>query len=218
MDEYLDVNKVLQFNEEFLNYLRKHSVTATRLDKGIYPFDDGIRIHPFYPEIKTRKDGICTSFLGIGCGFGTAERQVILAGMKKENVNGIDIKPDRIELGFRIYQDKDAMKNNFIIGNALSLHDYFLPESFDYVYSSYLINLLENHENVKKYLENAYWVLRQDGTFFGRTIQNRNGFNISSNELEEYLDKAGFKRIFAENRYQNGKNILYFHCHKLQQG
>ena len=215
MDEYLDVNKVLQFNEEFLNYLRKHPVTATRLDKGIYPFDGGIRIHPFYPEIRKKKDGRYTSFLGIGCGHGCDERQVKFAGVK--NVKGIDKYPDRIEEGFKIYQDRDVMENNFIVGDALSLHDYFLPESFDYVHSSWLTNKLDGHE-VKKLFENARWVLRRDGTFFGKTPEKGNNFDISSGEIEEYLDKAGFKRIFAENRYQNGKNILYFHCHKLQQG
>jgi len=215
MDEYIDTSKILRIDldgriyPKTLNYMKQHSLLFTKSD-------DGIIEHPLYPEIKTRKDDTYTSLLDVGCGVGITVRQLTFADMKPENVKGIDIAKIFIELGFRIYKDEDSMKNNFIVGDALSLHDYFLPESFDYLYSSFLIDSLENRENVKKHLENAEWALRQGGTFFGRTLLgNINRTNISSDEMEEYLHEAGFNEIFLEKRHRNERTILYFHCYKL---
>lgn len=217
MDEYIDTNKIFRISDEVLSEMRKHSMLATRMDNGIYPFDTGIRGHPFYSQIKITKDGAYTSFLDLGCGAGTVERQLILAGMKKDNVLGMDINPRRFRLGYRIYRDEDIMEGNFILGDVLS-PDPNLINSFDYAYSSYLINVLGNNDNVIRFLGTAFDVLKDEGTFFGRLPENGNKFDITAHDLTDYLRETGFDFVYTEERNHNGKNIVYFQADKLKQG
>jgi SAM-dependent methyltransferase len=70
-------------------------------------------------------------FLDMACCFGHAIRELVHGGAPAENIYGCDLKPDFIELGYKLFQDRDKLSSKFITA------DIFDPNSALAQYKGY---------------------------------------------------------------------------------
>lgn len=158
-----------------------------------------INHHPHYSEIMNQVNEN-TTFLDAGCGIGWDARRVIKDALKKENVKGIDIDPNLIEMGLKLYGDKEVMKGVFEVRDALSTG--YEDGSFDIVTSNAVIQILREKELITKYVKEVYRILKKpDGIFFGRTLgddtewKNEHLYVFSVENLKKYLTAFGFRNV-----------------------
>ena len=69
--------------------------------------------------MKTGKE----TYLDLGCCFGQDIRRLVYDGVPSENCYGSDLRLDFMELGHRLFLDKDSLRSQFIAG------DVFDPEA-----------------------------------------------------------------------------------------
>lgn len=127
--------------------------------------------------------------LDVGCGTGSA---TVLAAPKANEVVGIDLSPDMIELAHEKVQ-KSGLTNTRLF--ATSVEDYRPEIPFDKVISSFMI------PHVKPFLRPAiyrcmYSFLRPGGTvgLFGSRGEVCDVYETRE-EIEENLTRAGFENI-----------------------
>jgi len=130
-----------------------------------------IKYNPHFAEII--KDAENKLYLDLGCCFGMEMRQLIVDGVKPQNIVGVDIEPKFIEGGFAIFEDKDKLDDRFIIASFLdnSFVDLILKKfggPVDVIYAGSVIQLLTEKEIVKL-VSNVFALLKDGGTFLGQT-------------------------------------------------
>lgn len=128
----------------------------------------GIEVHPFpcigswrfldlilcygpqYAEILSRvRNG--EKFLDLGCCFGQELRRLIVDGAPAENLYGIDLRQDYLDLGYELFLDRDSCKATFATANALepSEHEWTkLAGSLSVVYTGAFFHLFDRPEQV----------------------------------------------------------------------
>lgn len=99
------------------------------------------------PDLKDKKS------LLLGCG--TGDESQLLKEFNGENIIGIDISKESIELAKNTYPEY-----NFLVGDMHNLP--FEDEYFDFIYSSLAIHY---SSNPKKVYEEAFRVLKNEGYF-----------------------------------------------------
>ena len=92
--------------------------------------------------------------LDMGCCFGQTVRQLVVDGAPAENTYGCDLQPDFIELGYRLFKDRDKLQTKFLVADifdsASPLHD--LKGHLDVVYAGSFFHLwgLEQQKDVSR--------------------------------------------------------------------
>jgi SAM-dependent methyltransferase len=108
-----------------------------------------------YPEVISRlKAG--EIFLDLGCCFGQELRQLAYDGAPTENLYGSDLRPEFIELGYKLFKDKDSFKATFIPSDVFDDSSELLKQlagKIDIIYTGSFFHLF--------HLEEQYAVARQ---------------------------------------------------------
>jgi len=73
--------------------------------------------HPKYTQIRQSLSNL--RLIDIGCCMGTEIRQLLVDGIDSRNVLGIDIQPQFIDIGIKLFNDAPSFKDRFVICNLL---------------------------------------------------------------------------------------------------
>lgn len=101
-----------------------------------------LNTQPVYSQIISRlQQG--QKFLDLGCFLGQDIRRLIFDGAPAENIYGVDLKPEFVDLGYEFFLDRSKLRSKFLIG------DIFDPSSditqldgeIDIVYASSFFHL-----------------------------------------------------------------------------
>lgn len=56
-------------------------------------------------------------FLDLGCGFGQDMRRLVYDGAPSENLIGLELRQDFVDLGYELFRDKLQLKSRFLVQN-----------------------------------------------------------------------------------------------------
>ena len=161
--------------------------------------------------------------LDYGCGTGDNVRQLIRDGYPREHISASDINRASIDLGFDLYRDKADIDDLFTASEAFP----FGVGEFDFVYSASVLHVIDDDDELREYLANAYTTLAADGVFFGSTLGVEDGTVpspdrwgpqrvITEQQLAEFLTSVGFscpdvvRREHVHHQVNEQKNLCYF--------
>ncbi|KAJ4412915.1 hypothetical protein N0V82_008675 [Gnomoniopsis sp. IMI 355080] len=105
---------------------------------------------PEYQNILGRlKSG--EKLLDAGCCFGYVLRQVALNGVPAENLAGIDVHQEFVDLGYELFQDRDRFQARFVVGDVLNSSPSLKPldGQFDIIHASSLLHLFGWDDQVR---------------------------------------------------------------------
>lgn len=105
---------------------------------------------PAYQDILGRlKSG--EKLLDAGCCFGHVLRQVALDGVPDENLAGIDVHQEFIDLGYELFQDRDRFQARFVVGDVLNSSPSLEPldGQFDIIHASSFLHLFGWDDQVR---------------------------------------------------------------------
>ncbi|KAK4166956.1 hypothetical protein QBC43DRAFT_349767 [Cladorrhinum sp. PSN259] len=74
---------------------------------------------PTYSELVSRGQNGAV-ILDCGCCFGQALRQLAFDGVPQENLVGLDLRQEFIDLGFELFKDSQTWKGKFVAGDLLA--------------------------------------------------------------------------------------------------
>lgn len=198
-----DPNSAREITERVEKIRKKHeSKIVWQLRKRERFAIPRIQNHPHYNGI-IKNVNKSTKFLDAGTGCGWDLRRAIKDGLSTENVRGIDIDPNLIEMGFEVYRDEEVMRDVFEVMDATKTK--FSDGCFDIIHSGSVIHGLGYRDKATKYIQEMSRILRKPGgIFFGRTLGDnsereifyRTELYISNPEkLKQYLGNMGFIEI-----------------------
>ncbi|KAI3396955.1 hypothetical protein diail_11355 [Diaporthe ilicicola] len=76
--------------------------------------------HPLYATIIERLKQPGAAYLDIGCCFGQDLRRLAYDGVPPENLTGVDIAGDLMELGYRLFCDRDTLRARFTVADVFA--------------------------------------------------------------------------------------------------
>lgn len=225
---------LLKINEIYSKALNIHSYRCLRTLKFLAP---RIVNNPFYEKIVLA--GKEQTILDIGCALGTDLRKMYLDGSKRQKLYGLDLENGFIELGYELFNDKEATTIHFLTGNILekeTVETLQKDETWDIIYSSSVIHLLEKTEIIIL-LQHVYDLLPNGGIFFGQTTglkepqerlekSGRRRYLHSKNSLLKEFEAVGYRDVKIEvrehdrninneeNLFNGQRNLLYFYAQK----
>ncbi|KAF2202498.1 hypothetical protein GQ43DRAFT_448053 [Delitschia confertaspora ATCC 74209] len=100
-----------------------------------------------YPEILQRiKQG--AKLLDMGCCFGQEIRQLVADGAPSENLYGCDLRPEYIELGYKLFLDKDRLHATFLTADIFGPESAFtnLKGQLDFIFAGSFFHLWSYHD------------------------------------------------------------------------
>jgi ubiquinone/menaquinone biosynthesis C-methylase UbiE len=155
---------------------------------------------PLYPTIVSRLQG-GDSLLDVGCCFGQILRQLAVDGAPSSHLAGTDLRPEFIELGFELFQDRDTFKARFITGNVLDPKDESLEAlngQFDIIHAASFFHLFEWDDQLKA----AERIIRflKPGRASNSIILGRQVGTSTALTLEEYKAKLA-AGVLERRRY-----------------
>lgn len=115
--------------------------------------ENGITNCDEYEEVLKRV-GKGEKLLDVACCFGQTVRQLVADGAPSENIYGSDLEAVFIELGYKLFKDRDKLQSKFLVANifdpASSLTD--IKGKMDIVYAGSFFHLwgLEKQKEVSK--------------------------------------------------------------------
>lgn len=209
--------------------IRKYKKEGVRYPRILMRMgDQNILKHKQFQNILQVK----SDFLDYGCGTGDDIRALIKSGYPPQKIVAYDVNWNSINLGFDLYLDRDTLGIQFIVSRGFPFH----PSTFDIVYSGSVIHVLHSKRAIKRYLLNAYLVLKPVGILFGSTLGFRIGEPtphraerlrrsgwlhrlrhkrvklLSREELDTLLREVGFSDI--QISYDDVNHRLWFHARK----
>ena len=104
-----------------------------------------------YPAILSRlvSSPPDQTLLDVGCGLGQELRALISAGVKPEQVFGLDLVDGFIKLGYQLFNDEEQLPNGqFIIHNLLVPIPQELDGAFDVIFASAFFHLFDWDDQV----------------------------------------------------------------------
>lgn len=131
-----------------------------------------IESHSFFRAISATLGGLTKkSVCDLGCGNGYYGRECLEKGA--DYVVGFDLSEDMVNEANRLI--KDPKKEKYQVGNVLEIKSNTQPkESFDIVLVVYLWNYATNSEQLKHFMEVAFWLLKKNGVAFVVTDNKTN--------------------------------------------
>ncbi|ORX98147.1 S-adenosyl-L-methionine-dependent methyltransferase [Basidiobolus meristosporus CBS 931.73] len=141
-----------------------------------------MKSHPFYPSLLTlnrKNEGL--KVLDLGCCFGADLRKLIIDGFSGENLTGLDISADFIQLGQELFKDEETSGLKFVVADILS--DEW-PEKvaglqFDVIYLGSFLHLFDRPQQ-ETILRRVSQLLKENGVLFGK--------NLGSGGVESTVD------------------------------
>ncbi|KAF2818717.1 hypothetical protein CC86DRAFT_308460 [Ophiobolus disseminans] len=109
-------------------------------------------IEEYEEVVKRLQDG--QKLLDMACCFGQTIRQLVADGAPADNIYGCDLQPDFIELGYKLFKDRDKLQTKFLVADVFdtesALND--LKGDLDIVYAGSFFHLwgLEQQKQVSK--------------------------------------------------------------------
>jgi SAM-dependent methyltransferase len=92
--------------------------------------------------------------LDMACCFGQTVRQLVADGAPSENIYGCDLQSDFIELGYKLFQDRDKLRTKFLVADIFDASSPLkdLQGSFDIIYTGSFFHLwgLQQQKEVSK--------------------------------------------------------------------
>ena len=74
---------------------------------------------PFYNQVLARLRSGAT-FLDAGCCFGQEIRYLVRDGVPSAQLYGFDLEPEFIDLGYRLFRDRDKLQATFVSGDVIA--------------------------------------------------------------------------------------------------
>lgn len=113
--------------------------------------------------------------LDMACCVGQTVRQLVADGAPAQNIYGCDLQPDFIEIGYRLFKDRDKLETKFLVADIFdpgsALQDSDIRGKVDMVYAGSFFHLwgLEKQKEVSKAV--ASLLIPQSGSMIlGRQI------------------------------------------------
>jgi hypothetical protein len=141
-----------------------------------------------------------------------------------DDVVGVDIEPSFFEIGYEMFRDKEQIKKimkhmDFVNEDKKTLAQQLGFESkFSNIFCGSVIHLLPDPESIERLCSNAFYLLENQGIFFGRTVgQKEAGVAVwqeqkdskkylhSSASLKQTLEKCGFVNVKIEADLERGR-------------
>ncbi|KAF1944043.1 hypothetical protein EJ02DRAFT_342145 [Clathrospora elynae] len=88
--------------------------------------------------------------LDMACCFGQTIRQLVNGGAPAENITGSDLQPDFIELGYKLFKDRDTLQSKFLVADIFDSSSALadMRGSIDMVYAGSFFHLWGMKEQV----------------------------------------------------------------------
>lgn len=139
-----------------------------------------LRTFEQYPEIRERLQR-GERLLDLGCCFGQEIRQLVADGAPAENLYGCDLREEYMELGHKLFRDKDTLKSTFITADILdpsSLLTQFKGH-FDMVFAGSFFHLWGYSDQLQvSKLVAKLLCPKQGSVIFGRQVGSINGTEL----------------------------------------
>lgn len=174
------------------------------LEPGI----DGLR--EYDEVVKRLREG--ETLLDMACCFGQTIRQLVNDGAPSENTCGCDLQKDFIELGYKLFKDRDKLRTKFVVADILdsssSLHD--LRGQMDMIYTGSFFHLwgLQTQREVSRAV--ALLLRPQAGSMIlGRQMASVEAFEKTSATGTMYRHNVeSFKKLWREIGEDLGINFV----------
>jgi phospholipid N-methyltransferase len=168
-------------------------------------------LHPMYKQIISNvRNG---SVLDLGCCMGADARQMVVDGVNKEKIFGIDLEKTFIELGFELFDDREAMHDKFFAMDIFDKNTWptqISSQHFGVIYCGSVLHLLNRQDGIKL-IQFSHDFLVTGGILFGRSVgsikepfdryksyesdQSKLRYMHTAASLTELLSQHGFKNI-----------------------
>ena len=99
--------------------------------------------YPFYTTILEKSKD--RTYLDIGCGLGQDLRKLSLDGVPQQNLFGLDIEREFINLGYELFNDQHTNKIHFFTGNIFDKEFFESLKhrmTFNIIYTNAVLHLL----------------------------------------------------------------------------
>jgi len=156
----------------------------------------GLLQNPFRADIMEKKPLKEQRIVEIGCGFGIDVRYLIRQlGVSKDHIVAIDVAPAFIELGYELFQDKEAVESCFHVKSVGDedfvsfVRDKFSGNPVDVVLAFQVLHTIPQY-NEKVVKDVFQLVAPAKGVFMGTTIGIR-----EDREEPRYFHRQGVARI-----------------------
>lgn len=103
-----------------------------------------------YDEVVARlRSG--QTFLDMACCFGQTIRQLVASGAPAENILGCDLEAEFIEMGYRLYRDRETLQTRFLVADVFDAESELtrLKGQVDMVYAGSFFHLWGYEKQVK---------------------------------------------------------------------
>ncbi len=129
--------------------------------------------------------------LDLGCCMGQTMRAVIHDGVPTSRVYGLDVNDEFIEVGYDLFQDRDRIASQFVIGDILSPSastDFALSKvrnRMDYIWAGSVIHLFDYEGQVRLSKRIVEILLRgkKGNVIFGRQVGHINPGEMAHNAV-----------------------------------
>ncbi|KAF4161518.1 hypothetical protein CNMCM6936_003359 [Aspergillus lentulus] len=105
---------------------------------------------PCFDAIVERvKEG--QKLLDMGCAFGQELRQLVYHGAPSENLYGVDLRLDFINLGFDLFRDRSSLKSQFFASNLLDSNSDAVVEltgKIDIIFASLFFHIFSWNQQI----------------------------------------------------------------------
>jgi len=130
--------------------------------------------HPNYKEIIEKQPKDTTRILELGCCMGTDIRKFLIEGYREQNVLGVDIQKEFINIGIQMFDDHPSFQKRFVICNVLedgsedknTTLKAFISKGVNVVYCSAVYHLLCEQDG-HKWTKVVASMLSPGGIYFG---------------------------------------------------
>lgn len=181
-----------------------HIVKVRNESWDIYPYpcigkfrflDLGLSSSDVYGEILDRvRQG--QRFLDLGCCFGQEIRKLVVDGAPPDNLYGCDLKEDFLELGYKLFGDRDRLKAKFLTADifeeASALSGF--KGTFDIIYAAAFFHLFDYERQYAASKAAAALLTPTKGSM----LLGRQAGAITAGESPHAFDPAN-KRVFQQS-------------------
>jgi SAM-dependent methyltransferase len=192
------------------NLVTEHIVTLRNEAWEVFPYpcigqfrflEAGVDDCDEYNEVVERlRKG--QKLLDMACCFGQTIRQLVADGAPSDNIYGCDLQSDFIELGYKLFKDRDKLRTKFLVADIFDptspLHD--LRGQVDIVYAGSFFHLwgLQKQKEVSRAVAS---LLRSDpgSMILGRQMGSVEAFEKISDTGTMFRHNVdSFKKLWKE--------------------